>query len=54
MQVYNNLKIMKYLSDIVKLYSNIDYNNSNKKSKILIVFDDMIADMFLVIKTLNK
>ena len=39
-------KIVKYLSDIVKVYSNIDYNNSNKKSKILIVFDDMIADIF--------
>ena len=27
------------------IYKNIEENNPNKKSKILIVFDDMIADM---------
>ena len=27
------------------IYKNIEENNPNKNSKILIVFDDMIADM---------
>ena len=27
------------------IYKNIEENNPNKKQKILIVFDDMIADM---------
>ena len=27
------------------IYKNFEENNPNKKSKILIVFDDMIADM---------
>lgn len=37
---------IKYLSDIVEVYSNIGYNNPNKKRKTLIVFDGMIPDMF--------
>ena len=28
------------------IYKNIEKNNPNKKRKISIVFDDMIADMF--------
>ena len=28
------------------IYKNIEEYNSNKKRKILIMFDDMIADMF--------
>ena len=32
------------------IYENIDEYNSNKKCKTLIVFDDMIADMFSNIK----
>ena len=28
------------------IYNNIEEYNSNKKRKILIVFDDMIADMY--------
>ena len=28
------------------IYKNIEEYNSNKKRKILIIFDDMIADMF--------
>ena len=28
------------------VYKNIDQYNTNKERKILIVFDDMIADMF--------
>ena len=34
------------------IYKNIEKNNSNKKRKILIVFDDMIADI-VSHKTLN-
>ena len=30
---------------MVDIYKNIEENNPNKKQKILIVFDDMIADM---------
>ena len=30
---------------MVDIYKNIEDYNSNKKRKILIVFDDMIADM---------
>ena len=33
---------LKYLNDI---YRNIEEQNPNKKRKISIVFDDMIADM---------
>ena len=33
---------------------NIEEHNRNKKSKILIVFDDMIANMFSSKKTLSK
>ena len=27
------------------IYKNIEENNPNKKQKVLIVFDDMVADM---------
>ena len=30
---------------MVDIYKDIDYYNPNKKRKILIVFDDLIADM---------
>ena len=33
------------------IYKNIEEYNSNKKSKILIVFDDLIANMFSNKKT---
>ena len=36
---------MEYLNDIQDVYKNIEDYNSNKNSKVLIVFDDMIADM---------
>ena len=37
---------MKYSNDMQDVYKNIeDYNPVNKR-KVLIVFDDMIADMF--------
>ena len=36
---------MEYSNDIDDVYKNIENYNSGKKRKILIVFDDMIADM---------
>ena len=36
---------MEYSNDIEDVYKNIQDYNANKKSKILIVFHDMIADM---------
>ena len=36
---------IKYSNDMHDLYKNIDHNNLDKENKILIVFDDMIADM---------
>ena len=37
---------MEYFNDIDDIYKYIEKLNPNKKGKILIVFDDMIADMF--------
>ena len=37
---------MEYFNDIDDIYKYIEKLNLNKKGKILIVFDDMIADMF--------
>ena len=36
---------IEYSNDTDDIYKNIEENNPNKKLKILIVFDDMIADM---------
>ena len=36
---------IEYSNDMHDLYKNIDNYNLNKENKILIVFDDMIADM---------
>ena len=36
---------MEYSNDMSDVYKNIEDYNPNKKRKILIVFDDMIADM---------
>ena len=36
---------IKYSNDMQDVYKNIDDNNPRKKRKVLIVFDDMIADM---------
>ena len=36
---------IEYLNDMQDVYKTIDEYNPGKKSKILIVFDDMIADM---------
>ena len=36
---------IKYSDDMRNVYKNISYYNPDKENKILIVFDDMIADM---------
>ena len=36
---------LKYSNNMHKIYKNIDNYNPEKENKILIVFDDMIADM---------
>ena len=36
---------MEYLNDMQDVYKNIEEYNPGKKCKVLIVFDDMIADM---------
>ena len=42
----NDFKIfMEYSNDMDDIYKNIEEYNPNKKHKILIVFDDLIADM---------
>ena len=43
---FNDLKVfIEYSSDMSDVYQNINYYNPNKENTILIVFDDMIADM---------
>ena len=43
---FNNPKaFIEYSNDMHKVYKNINNYNLNKENKILIVFDDMIADM---------
>ena len=43
---FNDLKaFIEYSNDMHSIYKNIDNYNLNKENKILIVFDDMIADM---------
>ena len=37
--------LIKYSNDMHKVYKNIDNYNPDKENKILIVFDDMIADI---------
>ena len=45
----NHLKdpkaFIEYSNDMRNVYKNINYYNPDKNNKILIVFDDMIADM---------
>ena len=36
---------IKYSNDMRDVYKNINYYNLNKENKMLIVFDDMMADM---------
>ena len=43
---FNDSKaFIEYLNDMDDIYKNIEEYNPNKKREILIVFDDMIADM---------
>ena len=37
---------IEYLNDMQDVYKNIEEYNPGKKRKVLIVFDDMIADMY--------
>ena len=36
---------IEYSNDMHDVYKNINYYNPDKENKILIVFDDMVADM---------
>ena len=43
---FKDLKaFIEYSDDMHDVYKNINYYNPNKENKILIVFDDMLADM---------
>ena len=43
---FNDLKaFIEYPNNMVDIYKNIEDYNPNKELKILIVFDDLIADM---------
>ena len=42
----NSKNFIEYSSNMNDIYKNIEEYIPNKKRKILIVFDDMIADMF--------
>ena len=42
----NSKAFIEYSNDMDDIYKNIEKYNSNKKRKILIVFDYIIADMF--------
>ena len=39
--------LIEYSNDMHDVYKNINYYNPDKENKILIGFDDMIADMFI-------
>ena len=41
---------IEYSNDMDDIYINIEEYNPNKKRKILIVFNDMIADMLIITK----
>ena len=43
--VNNPKAFIEYSNDMRNVYKNIDDYNPDKENKILIVFDDMIADM---------
>ena len=50
---YDNPKaFIEYSNDMQDVYKDLEKYNLGKKSKILIVFDDMIADM-IITKKLN-
>ena len=46
LKYFNDLKVfIEYSNDIQDVYKNINKYNDDKERKILIFFDDMIADM---------
>ena len=46
MNNFNDPKaFIEYSNDMHNVYKNINYYNPYKENKILLVFDDMIADM---------
>ena len=45
--------LMEYSNDMQRVYKNIEEYNPGKKRKVLIIFDDMIADM-IYDKNLNS
>ena len=46
LKYFNDSKaFIEYSNDMDDIYKNIEEYNSNKKQKILVVFDDMIANM---------
>ena len=46
LKYFNDPKaFIEYSNDMQDVYKNINYYNPNKENKILIVFDDMIANM---------
>ena len=50
---HNSKAFIEYSNDMDNIYKNIEEYNSNKKHRVLIAFDDMIADM-LSNKKLNS
>ena len=52
MNYINESKVfIEYSNDMDDMHKNIEEYNQNKKRKILIVFDDMITDVFCNKKT---
>ena len=43
---------IEYLNDVDDIYKNMEEYNPNKKQKILIVFDNMIANILNIKKNL--
>ena len=44
---FNDSKVViEYSNDMNRVYKNIEEYNASKKQNVLIVFDDMIADIF--------
>ena len=51
LKLFNDSKaFIEYSNDMQNVYKNIDEYNIGKNRKVLIVFDDMIADMINMIK----
>ena len=43
--LHNSKAFIEYLNDMNDIYENIEEYNPNKKWKVLVVFDDIMADM---------